>query len=807
MNRTTGNKDQFGHGRDGSTARGVSGIDEPMGHRSSSHERRGSGAINQEVRLMKTKALRLLPVAAALIGVAAWLNNDAPANGGDGVPVQGAERSVAAAADERRVSTDWSYAGLADESAMPAPVDYGPAALPIADAMANARGTANDDEASEKDEEITLAAARAKMSGPVAALARAGGVEPVDLVISYADYPELFDAERVHQLGGEVIRSYAMLAVQTIRLPAAAIDELAFEDNVDRLSLDEDISSVNATTDDGTGNDAGSAEGIDAGGETDGIDAGGETDGIDAGGEEEAAQDQEDAAAAEAERQAREDKKKKRKDNRQEKKSKAKGQRGAANLPEADSPNAVYRGTGITVAVLDTGVSDHGDLAGNVIQYSFLDGAYPAPTIVDGQVVAYNDEPRVDEFGHGTHVAGIIAGSGSGSGNNYRGAATNVTILSLQVLDGHGNGSMSNVMAALDWLLVYGEYFDVKVANLSLGKGISESNRTDPLVHAVEALWDQGVVVIAAAGNLGTGGALTIKSPGNSRKIITVGSLTDYGTAEHEDDYISSFSSRGPSIGDFIMKPDLVAPGNRIVAAIPESAELREELPDRLLDDACVTEDLVEVLDANGDYVCDNAYLELSGTSMSTPLVAAAVALMLDKDPTLNPATIKARLMISARKIEEDPINTGAGVLDVEGALNATGVVDGEALSPRLLVDEVNEGYYIEDTATLWGSVDWAAHSVWADGSEWSADGSTENDGLLWADRNLWADGNLWADRNLWADSNLWADGNLWADSNLWADGNLWADSIDDVDDFYNPKGKGEALDDDDNWDTVKKKD
>jgi serine protease AprX len=130
-------------------------------------------------------------------------------------------------------------------------------------------------------------------------------------------------------------------------------------------------------------------------------------------------------------------------------------------------------------------------------------------------------------------------------------------------------------MAALDWLLVYGHHFDVRVANLSLGKPISESNTTDPLVHAVEALWDSGVVTVVAAGNLGARGHMTVKSPGNSRKVITVGSLTDRDTGQDfTDDFVSSFSSRGPTAGDLVLKPDLVAPGNRIVAAIPTSSEL-----------------------------------------------------------------------------------------------------------------------------------------------------------------------------------------------------------------------------------------
>lgn len=135
---------------------------------------------------------------------------------------------------------------------------------------------------------------------------------------------------------------------------------------------------------------------------------------------------------------------------------------------------------------------------------------FPQPEVSNGQIISYNDSPREDHYGHGTHVAGIVTGNGTNSGQAYRGAATGASLLSLRVLDEHGNGSMSDVMAALDWLLQYGQHFNVRVVNLSLGKRISESNETDPLVHAVEELWDNGVVMVIAAGNIGHSGAMTV---------------------------------------------------------------------------------------------------------------------------------------------------------------------------------------------------------------------------------------------------------------------------------------------------------
>ena len=196
-----------------------------------------------------------------------------------------------------------------------------------------------------------------------------------------------------------------------------------------------------------------------------------------------------------------------------------------------------------------------------------------------------------------------------------------------------------DVIAALDWILVNGASHGIQVVNLSLGKAVEESVVYDPLVKAAEAVWDAGFVVVASAGNYGRDGHFTITSPGNSRKVITVGSLTDNGTGDDfSDDYASTYSSRGPTVVDHVVKPDLVAPGNRLVAALSGSSKLAALLPGNVV--AC-----------SATEGCADDYIALSGTSMATPVVAASAALMLQKDPTLSPATIKARLMRSAAKV------------------------------------------------------------------------------------------------------------------------------------------------------------
>ncbi|MDH3337181.1 MAG: S8 family peptidase [Gammaproteobacteria bacterium] len=529
-------------------------------------------------------------------------------------------------------------------------------------------------------------APRDKMSGPVAALAAAGGASIAEIVVRYDQHPELFDDELVVALGGEVTRGYAHLDMRAIRIPAAYLEKLAGDDNINWLSIDDEMSATSLAS------------------------------------------------------------------------------RRAANVPAAGSVNSGYSGSNIGIAVLDTGIANHGDLSDNVLQYSFLNGAYPQPEIVKGKIVSANDSPREDLFGHGTHVAGVLSGSGGESSDNYKGTSTGAKVLSLQVLDGHGGGSMSDVMAALDWLLTYGSYFDIRVVNLSLGKVISESNETDPLVIAVENLWDAGMVVVVAAGNDGHYGSMTVTSPGNSRKVITVGSLTDNGTGtDFSDDYVSSFSSTGPTIGDYVLKPDLVAPGNRVVAAIPTGSVLAVSLPERVK--TCV---------ATG---CSSEYLEMSGTSMATPMVSAAAALMLDKDPSLTPATVKARLMRSAMKINADPSESGAGLLDIDAALNDSGTVPGEALSPSMVFDDASGGVLVEDTAVLWGDTVWGAGYLFSSGFTWASGATFTDENGVTANGYMWTDGEVSAKGYMWTDGGISAKGYMWTDGGAHAQSFLTGDS------------------------------
>ena len=250
-----------------------------------------------------------------------------------------------------------------------------------------------------------------------------------------------------------------------------------------------------------------------------------------------------------------------------------------------------YTGKGIGVCILDTGIYDHIDFAGRI--WAFYD------------FLSYKRLPY-DDNGHGTHVAGLLAGNGTASMGKYRGAAPGCGIISLKVLDRYGNGSQEDVLRAFRWIREYRQQYRIRVVNISVGTTCNSKKDHTELIEKVEQLWDEGMVVVAAAGNQGPRPG-SITAPGNSRKVITVGS-SDMLEGR------SGISGRGPT-RECVCKPDIVAPGNQIMSCIPGKPY---------------------------------SYGIKSGTSMSTPLVSGAIACALEKDPTLTNVDIKTMLMNSA---------------------------------------------------------------------------------------------------------------------------------------------------------------
>ena len=298
-----------------------------------------------------------------------------------------------------------------------------------------------------------------------------------------------------------------------------------------------------------------------------------------------------------------------------------------------------YTGKGIGVAVLDSGVAAHPDLVS------------PTNRIVASIDVNSGPVAPSDMGGHGTHVAGIIAGNGSASGGARQGIAPGANIISVKVTTDTGFATYSSVIAGVQWVLKNRRTYNIRVMNLSLGAPVKASYKDDPLDSALEVAWFSGIVVTVAAGNGGPG-ASTITAPGNDPYVITVGAFDDNGTKQHADDRVPDFSSRGPTAIDNLPKPDLSAPGRRIVSLRVQGSYLDQLYPDR---------------------VVDNQYFRLTGTSMAAPVVAGVVALLLEKDPRLSPNQVKNVLARTTKEIKCDANACGAGAVDALDAVKYKG--------------------------------------------------------------------------------------------------------------------------------------
>ena len=243
-----------------------------------------------------------------------------------------------------------------------------------------------------------------------------------------------------------------------------------------------------------------------------------------------------------------------------------------------------WNGTGIGVAVIDSGIYAHPDLQSSSSTSSRIVYSQSFVTGLTG----------TDLYGHGTHVAGIIGANGkdsTGAGftRTFNGVAPNVNLINLQVLDQNGSGTDSNVVAAIDQAISLQNTYNIRVINISLGQTVYESYKLDPLCQAAEAAWNSGIVVVAAAGNNGRNaqGSLplygTITSPGNDPYVITVGATNTHGSTNVAGDTVASYSSDGPTAIDHVVKPDLVAPGDNVVSLMAPNNTLEITYPSTLV--------------------------------------------------------------------------------------------------------------------------------------------------------------------------------------------------------------------------------
>jgi serine protease AprX len=340
-------------------------------------------------------------------------------------------------------------------------------------------------------------------------------------------------------------------------------------------------------------------------------------------------------------------------------------------LGDVASPaNGGPDGAGVTVAILDTGITTTGDLdSSRIVGWKDFVGNQPLP---------------YDDAGHGTFVAGVIAGDGTASlpledGGfatlQYRGIAPAADVVGIKVLDEVGQGRASALIAGVAWAIAHKDDYGIDVMNISIGGNPVSSVTKDPVARAVEAAWQSGITVVCAAGNEGSFGPGSILSPGNDPFVITVGADDTQQSPETADDRVALYSSIGPTLFDEIIKPDVVAPGQRVVSTRAMGSFIDVNFPLNIVPFAEYT-----LAPPPG---AEPAYLRLSGTSAAAPVVAGAAALMLGEDPTLTPDDVKVRLMGTADPVAEaDVYRQGSGLIDVDEALASTAKATGWALSP-----------------------------------------------------------------------------------------------------------------------------
>ena len=443
-----------------------------------------------------------------------------------------------------------------------------------------------------------------------------------------------------------------------------------------------------------------------------------------------------------------------------------------------------WTGTGVGVAVIDSGISTERDL---------MNQSGGPTRIVYSQSFVPNVPTTIDQYGHGTHVAGIVAGNGAASTGSayfktFRGVAPTTNLINLRVLDANGAGTDSAVISAINTAIQLKSVYNIRIINLSLGRPVYESYTLDPLCQAVEAAWNAGIVVVVAAGNQGrnqtqgTNGYATITAPGNDPLVITVGAMKTMGTLTRLDDLIASYSSKGPTLLDHIVKPDIVAPGNQIISLEASRSTLLASSDTNLIPFSYYKTPY------NSAYSPD--YFKLSGTSMAAPMVSGAAAVMLSRDPTLTPDTIKARLMKTATKTfplsstavdpvtgityvsQYDVFTIGAGYLDVWGALNSTDSVPAgsTAASPVAVFDPSTDTATIVNTNTVLG-----AHAVWGTTVLWGAT-------AVWGS-NAFVDGQaaIWGTSAVWGSTAIWGTGGTQGNSTIWGAHAVWGTSTNDA--------------------------
>lgn len=472
---------------------------------------------------------------------------------------------------------------------------------------------------------------------------------------------------------------------------------------------------------------------------------------------------------------------------------------------QTDGQKRKITGQGVGVALIDTGVTP-------------VPGLDARGKLVQGPDLSYDSQSdgtrHLDAFGHGTHMAGIIAGSdaatgqeggngkdnqdgkdGGGDPKAFRGEAPGATIISVKVGAADGGVDVSQVVAGIDWVVQHRAETGTRVLSLSYGTRSTQSARLDPLAHAVENAWRAGIVVVVAAGNDGEDGGTTLTMPAVDPYVIAVGSSDNNGSDKAADDTVGRWTNPGTDV----RRPDLLAPGKSVVSLRVPGGFIDTAHPEGRID---------------GD--TSGRFFRGTGTSQSTAVVAGAVALLLQAQPSLTPDQVKAVLKASADRLKHDGSPAqGAGELDVKGAVAlAKGRLAASAQSyPASTglgsLEASRGGEHVVDPATgdalvgerdglgsTWVSAAWAADSSaqtsWDggafEGRMWTGDSWTGDDwsGRMWTGR-MWTgqdwSGRMWTGR-MWTgsswDGRMWTagdwSGRMWT-GRMWT-GRMWTDLI-----------------------------
>jgi serine protease AprX len=326
-------------------------------------------------------------------------------------------------------------------------------------------------------------------------------------------------------------------------------------------------------------------------------------------------------------------------------------------------------GAGIGVAIVDSGISTDSDFHSNPRTFTF----------------ATSSQSATDIYGHGTHVAGIVAGNGSASNGKYKGIAPGATLYAIKIADGNGMAYESDVVVGLQWIYENHTAYNIRVVNLSLNTITEQSYHESPLDAAVEILWFNGIVVVASAGNVDPDSPLRLynASPANDPFIITVGAADEMGTSELRDDEFATYTSFGVTDnGD--LKPEIFAPGSNIYSVLSKDSLWESQHPDRV--------------------TADGEYIRLTGTSMSAPMVTGTVALLLQDEPDLTPDQVKYRLLNATSREFCKKVGKNTYCLPY---------VDVYATVTGTTTESSNQGLYPSqllatgDDPIAWGSVGW----------------------------------------------------------------------------------------------------